>query len=384
MNRLPALSWLLSLAALLALHAPAGAATALPFSDGHWELRGEQTAFETVDGRETLRLTTGWAFRRDVRLQDGSIDLDVQVTRRRSFVYLTFRMVSDKEFEDLYLRPHKSGLPDALQYAPVFQGQSAWQLFHGPGGTAAVELEPGVWTHLRLVLKGAQAAVFVGDMAKPALVIPRLGRAPQPGYLALRGFLPAGVPGEGPIARYANVSIDPEAVPFDFSTVPAPPGEEPGAVRAWRVSRAVAAGEGDPAQLPEALLRGETQVVEAEPGGRVVLHHYVQMPGGGNAVSAAARVQVHAEQAGLRRFDLGFSDAATVFLNGQPLYHGDDSYRFDNPRREGLMHFGQAALYLPLRAGDNELVVVVSDGFGGWGLMGRFADSRGLTVTPGD
>ena len=84
----------------------------------------------------------------------------------------------------------------------------------------------------------------------------------------------------------------------------------------------------------------------------------------------------------LTGFDLGFSDTATVFLNDQPVYHGDDHFSVDEPRREGLMHYGQATLFLPLRAGTNELVVVVSDRFGGWGLMGRFSDARGLSVEP--
>ena len=42
----------------------------------------------------------------------------------------------DGENEEIYLRPHKTNLPDAIQYAPVFRGQSAWQLYHGPGNTA--------------------------------------------------------------------------------------------------------------------------------------------------------------------------------------------------------------------------------------------------------
>ena len=44
------------------------------------------------------------------------------------------------------------------------------------------------------------------------------------------------------------------------------------------------------------------------------------------------------------------------------------------------MHFGQAPLFLPLEAGENELAIVVGDRFGGWGLMARFADPAGLTV----
>ena len=35
------------------------------------------------------------------------------------------------------MRPHKSGKPDALQYTPVFNGLSAWQLYYGDGCTNA-------------------------------------------------------------------------------------------------------------------------------------------------------------------------------------------------------------------------------------------------------
>jgi hypothetical protein len=96
--------------------------------------------------------------------------------------------------------------------------------------------------------------------------------------------------------------------------------------------------------------------------------------------SVAARLHVRADREGLRTFDLGYSDIATVFVNGRALYTGDQRYSFDTPRREGLLGLDQARLYLPLRAGDNEIVVLVSDTFGGWALMGRFVDPSGLTV----
>ena len=69
------------------------------------------------------------------------------------------------------------------------------------------------------------------------------------------------------------------------------------------------------------------------------------------------------------------------FVNGTPLFRGEASYSFDRPRREGLIGFDQARLYLPLKADDNELAVIVTDSFGGWGLMGRFVDEKGATVT---
>jgi hypothetical protein len=370
---------MLTLAFVVAGALPAAAQTPLPFADKKWAIEGERARIEAADGKDVLSLETGEATRRDVRMQDGTIDFDVQVTPRRSFVYLKFRIQSEREHEEIYLRPHKSSLPDAVQYAPVFDGRSAWQLFHGPGGTAAVTFNHGAWTHVRLVAKGRQAVLFVGDMTNPALIMPRLAREPASGYLALAGFLPANVPGSGPIARYANVTVRPDYTPFDFSSIEAPATAEPGAVREWRLSKPYVPADAGSMTLPSDLFGTDARTVTAEASGLVLLNRFIPTPPG-KPSGAAARITIKAAEAGHRQFDLGFSDIATVFLNGQPLYRGDARYSFDAPRQEGLIGYGQASLYLPLRAGDNELVIVVTDVFGGWGLQGRFADMPGLTI----
>jgi len=72
-----------------------------------------------------------------------------------------------------------------------------------------------------------------------------------------------------------------------------------------------------------------------------------------------------------------------VFLNGAALFTADDSYSFERPRREGLIGLDQGTVYLPLRAGENELVLAVTDVFGGWGLMGLLGrvDSNAVAVS---
>jgi hypothetical protein len=366
------------LALVLLVAAPAAGAD-LPFSSG-WELSPKGVRPERVDGRDALAFETGMAARRDVSLLDGTIEMDVQVTRRRSFVYVTFRMQDDREYEDFYLRPHKSGLPDAVQYAPVYQGQSAWQLYHGPGATAAVEFEPGAWTHLRLVLKGTRAAVFLGSGERPVMVA-NLGREPKAGYIALRAFLPPDTPGSGPIARFANVVVRPNETPFDFSTVQVesvPPSR--GVIRQWAVSQTIPATDDPPVALPAAEALGAFRAVDARANGLVELHRFVTLPKGSRVAACVARVKVRSATAGIRALDLGFSDRATVFVNGRPVFYADQGYSFDTPRREGLIGLDQARVYVPLEAGENEVAVLVSDSFGGMGIMGRFADPSGLEV----
>ena len=361
---------------------PGTIARALPFTDGGWTLGGAKTASSRVDGREVLSMETGTAERRDVSLLDGTIDFDVKVTRRRSFVYVHFRMLSSDEHEEMYLRPHKSGLPDALQYAPVWQGESAWQLHHGPGGTGAIEFTPGVWTHVRVALEGRHAALFVGDMKAPALLVPELSREPRAGHIGLGSFLPTGVPGAGPIAEFSNVVVRAGASGVDFdaaiAAVPKTPASNALVVREWAVSKAFALAPLAPVpSLP--ATPDPYQIVAAEPNGRVQLHRSVALPGTPLA-AAVARVSITTRTAGIYPMDLGFSDIATVFLNGRPVFTRDDSYSYDRPRREGLIGMDQARVYLPLNAGTNELSILVGDKFGGWGLMAQFPQPAGLTL----
>lgn len=363
---------------ILAIAATTAGAQSVPFDAG-WQLRGDSTRIETFDGRSTLTTHSGFAFRRDVRFMDGTIDLDVLTTERRSFVYVMFRMQSDSTFEDFYLRPHKSNAPDALQYAPVYQASSAWQLYHGSSatkGTAAVEIPDGRWNHLRIVVRGRQAAFFLNDTTKPALVVNRLGHVPAAGYLALRGFLPAGAPGSGPIARFANLRIRPDYFPYSFA--PAAEPAIPGVVRSWLVGNPVVAPDSTPFDTFSRLVPG-TRRVEALPSGLLELHRVVPLRAGMRDVATTARIVVHADSAGTWPLELGFSDQVVALVNGRPVFQGDQSYDYAN-RRDGLIGFSQAKLFLPLRAGRNTIDFVVRDVFGGWGIMARFPSLAGIRL----
>ncbi len=93
-----------------------------------------------------------------------------------------------------------------------------------------------------------------------------------------------------------------------------------------------------------------------------------------------ARLVVRAERDTVQPMRLGFSDYVTVFVNGKPLLSGDAHYSFDVPRQEGLIALSQATAWLPLRRGDNEILLAVSDGFGGWGLMAQLDPVPGVRV----
>ena len=314
------------------------------------------------------------------RFADGTVEFDLALTGDRSFVYLQFRMVSDEEHEEIYFRPHQSLLPDAIQYTPVFHGAGNWQLYHGEGYTAAAPLPPNAWIHIKLVVSGSRAAVFVGDTETPQMAIPRLARSPEAGYVAVRSFLPGGRPEGVYPAHYANFVVRPGDVPFDFSQVPVREERKAGVVDTWSLSPAFVPPDGGVVRdvPPVSTWRRVT----AEPSGLVVIGRYLGRLKGTRRVAALAGVSLVAAEARTVRFRMGYSDQVSVFLNGTLLFSGDDSYSFNFPRRQGLIGLSQGTLYLPLRRGDNELLLAISDAFGGWGVMGRLDEAEGVSVRP--
>ncbi|MBC7894772.1 MAG: hypothetical protein H7066_05130 [Cytophagaceae bacterium] len=334
-----------------------------------------QGAPYTLEGRATMlpadsgvRIASGRARLSGPAFRDGTIEFDMTLAEGRAFSYVEFRTGADGEGEEVYFRNHKSGLPDAIQYAPVNQRQSAWQLFHGAGGTASVPLSIGRPMHVRLEVRGSQAVLFLDRQANPVLVMRRLGRSPRSGGISLRGFVPQGSPATH-AATFSNVVVTPEQTSFRFDTL-APPADSVGnAVRDWELSAPFLAPAAHVTSLPTPA--GTTTRVRARASGLLMLDEHVARPQGTTRPTVVASFQLNATRPTRQRIDFGFSDAATIFVNGEPIASVDASYSYDLPRQEGLIGPDQLVSYVPLRAGTNVVSVVVGDVFGGWGVQAR-------------
>lgn len=114
------------------------------------------------------------------------------VSGERGFAGLMFRVQDAKNFEHFYIRPHQSGNPDANQYTPVFNGVSAWQLYHGPGYGAPVEYRFDEWMHVKVVYAGSRADVYI-DSDAPVLRVNNLKRGETAGSIGVHAasFAPA-------------------------------------------------------------------------------------------------------------------------------------------------------------------------------------------------
>jgi len=354
--------------------------TPVPAESPRWELEGEAKPVE-YQGRKCILLNGGAATLKDFELRDGVIDVDVSTPASRGFFGIQFRIdKAGTNAEWIYLRQHKSGLPDAMQYTPILNTGLNWQIYNGPGFTGAVDIPRGSWLHLRLEITGAQAKFYVKDMEKPALVMNDLKSGVEKGQVAL-----AALTGETYFSNF-EIRSTPDAA-WERRLPPMPPGT----LTRWSLSPAYDALAQD---LEKPLTASENnaipwQEVEAEPPGFVVIYRYRQAPhlrvSFANDFSKRlepqpgmkliyARTTIESDRDQVKKLLIGYSDDVSVFLNGNILFRGRSAQNFRDPGFLGIVNPENDAVYLPLKKGTNELLLAVSELGGGWGFICRLAD----------
>lgn len=343
------------------LFAAASTVTAetLDFEGAAWEIVGDSARVENFAGREgTLRLDNSTAFLASVSYRDVVIEFDINHPPDRAFLGVAFRAEDFGNFEEFYIRPHRSDVPDSFQYTPVFNGSYGWQLYAGPGFSGALPHAPGVWRHVKVIAKGDLAVVFVDDMSKPALHMHDLKRDTASGFVGLR------VLSYTSAAHFSNFAVR-DAADESLPVVPSVDGREcASCIRSWEISPVLSHGV-DVGELPR---EGWTEVV-TEPDGLLNIARYRRFEEeSGDTVFARITIRTETEQR--KMLELGFSDAATVYLNGFPIFSGDDTYASRDYRFLGTIGFFDRA-YLPLRPGENEVLIAVREAFGGWGLKAK-------------
>jgi hypothetical protein len=366
---------------LLAALPVAGQQTlAVPADSARWDLQGEAKAAE-YQGHKALLLDGGAALLKDFEMRDGVIDVDVATSAKRGFFGIQFRLDGDgSNGEEVYLRPHKSGLPDAIQYTPILNTGRNWQIYNGPGFTGAVDIPKDVWFHLRLQVVGAQAKLYVQDMDKPALVMNDLKSGLQKGQVALFDLIGA--------TYFSNFEIrmTPDA-PWERQLPPMPPGT----LTKWSLSPSYDA-LGRNLERPLSSEESDAihwQDVEAEPPGFIVLYRFREAPHPMVTFQGDfskrlepqpgmkvlyARTTIESDRDQVKKLELGYSDDVSVFLNGKILYRGRSAQGFRDPGFLGIVNPENDAVYLPLKKGRNELMLALSELGGGWGFICRLAD----------
>jgi sugar lactone lactonase YvrE len=338
-----------------------GTEETISFDSERWQL-GPTSRIEEFMGRKALTLT-GTAFLKDVEFENGVVEMDLAFKEGRVFPTIIFRRQDEANYEEFYVRPHKSGKPDALQYTPVFNGLSAWQLYYGEGCTNTWTFTTNEWIHIKLEIAGIQARVFIGENKNPALEINDLKLGCTRGGLGLKVVGPIG------LAYFADFKYrHDDSLEFE----PPTKAETPfGMITEWELSQAFEYNLLDLKNYPSQhiLKKVEWKSVVSEPSGLVNVSRYVRkgpvVPG-----IVLARTMVSADKEKLIELQFGYSDLVSIFLNGRLLFWGYSAYQSRDPFFQGRVGLFDS-LFLPLRKGDNELLLLLAESTGGWGFKCR-------------
>jgi hypothetical protein len=357
----------------------AAEAESFPADSPRWQLGPKAKATDYL-GRRCLALEDAPATLKDFEITDGVIDVDMAGTETRGFYNISFRTQPSGDGELVYLRAHKTGLNDAQQYSPMFKGVGPWQIYNGPGFTAPVDIPREIWFHVRLEITGAQAKLYVSDMAVPSLVMNDLKSGMRKGGVGFYGV------------HISNVEIrrmPPSVWERHEPAIPA------ATITKWSLSPSMDALERD---LERPLSKSEAdsmkwQEITAEPPGFVVINRYRKGPDlrptffndfskrlepqkGMQVVYARTTILSDREQ--VKKLNIGYSDDVSLILNNRILYRGRSAQRFRDPGFLGIVNAENDAVYVPLKKGRNELVLAVSELTGGWGFICRFDDMNGI------
>ena len=121
----------------------------------------------------------------DTHFRDGAIDIDVAGKpgkgsdgSARGFIGVIFHVQSDSRFEIIYLRPTNSHADDQLRRNHTTQYSSEpdwpWDRLRkeSPGVYESwVDMQTGDWTHMRIVVHGTDASLYLNHAQNPCLIV---------------------------------------------------------------------------------------------------------------------------------------------------------------------------------------------------------------------
>lgn len=307
---------------------------------------------------------------KDLNFTNGTIEYDMEPLDPR-FTSFYFRWKDAKENECFYFRTERAGNPqaiDAVQYAPFLDGVNLWDmLFHFQTNA---DFKKDDWNHVKLVISGKQMRAYINDMLHPALEVPMLEGNVSSGTLAFDGQVII----SGLKVKHNSVEgLAPEAG-ID------PTASDPRYIRKWQVSKPITTDKNidfSYEYFPNAETKWED--ISADRHALINLTRKFGKTDGRRIVWLKTTIQSDNAQDKMLRF--GFSDEVWVIINDAPLYVDKNLYNTPMAKQpDGRCSIENTSFKVPLKEGDNLLMVGVTNFFYGWGIVARLDNLDGIRI----
>lgn len=349
-----------------------GIAQVIPLDTAHWNIQARAYIIENYRGAQAIYMQAGAMTLKDVEFLNGTIEFDLFLKEEQAFPGISFRN-RDGNAEQFYVRPHLSGKPDANQVAPKVKGVTPWQLCFGPRYSFPYEYRYDDWTHVKILVDGDRAQVFLDHADVPHLSW-YLFHPAQKGGITLQGGNRTGM-------HLANIKVDHQRPSLvDFQPVERQAIE--GLIQNWEISD----------MFEEQLLDDQSGIkqlienrkwqgsVKIEEGTAANISRIQTLYNGEEGNTVFAKIEITSDRDQVKLFEFGYSDRVVAILNGTPIYKGTNRWRSRDYRYLGTVGLFDA-IYLDLKKGKNTLLMAVSEDFGGWLITGRFRDNEGIGIT---
>ena len=359
--------------------------TTVPFTDKRWKIESVGQMIEYYKGYECLYLKLGRATLSDVQFLNGIIEFDICLTEQVSFSGFFFRQTSPGNYEEFYFRAQQSGNPDAYQYTPVFNGDPAWQLYHdqfdgvndgyihwkpkGPlnGYNSVIEFPFERWAHVKLVVKNDRSELYFDNKL---IGVNKLLQEQKAGAIGLSSNIAA--------MRFANFTYT-STDNVEIKSKQSFPNNIPAnSIMQWTVSNSFKEDALKDKNILDAAFVNKLKwsKLAIENGGFANLARLSPVTDSNTVI---AKFTVVSDKDQVKKLDFGYSDRVKAFCNGQVIYSGNNFFRTRDYRYLGTIGYFES-LYLPLKKGENTIMLAVSETFGGWGVMGKWENMDGIQV----
>lgn len=357
-----------------------------PLSEKHWIPKSDNVQFVDYKSTKAVKSSNDESFEillKDQEFSIGTIEFDVEL-KGMGFPGINFHLDEETgNSEVFYLRYFGRLSPlsrTTMQYAVFIDGINLWDLTDEyQAGAALTENE---WNHIKLVISENQMKVYVNNMERAALLVPALEGLTKTGKISLNGDV-----------IYANFKMTPNAtedvphgVGYDYTY------NDPNFLRNWEVQEPIAFAMGkDPMKQIEADL-GTTidpayydaskswSPVSAKYRGMVNLTEKFGATEIGTRRLTWLRTTVTSAREQEKMLRMGFSDEVWVFINGEPLHQNKNYYGSPGMKEpRGRATLENTKFEVPLKEGENEILIGLSNYFFGWGLTARWNDTAGLS-----
>ena len=330
----------------------------------YWDVGKQDASFTTRDGKDVVKFERGIVWAKGVDFADGIIEADLSVSPERSFGGICFRGDEEGNAELIYIRVPLSGRDDAIQYVPTFNKEVNWQLY--PEHQANYTFPQTGWVHMKIVLSGNTAQLFMDTVTSPVLTVANLRTHNRSGKI---GFTCLGE------ETFANLTYTP--MPRSALT-PVSMRKEDGLIIQYQISQSYTIDKNTKEVAYPSSMKLNWKTVATDEDGLLDISKYYAKQNAETYESRSndmvwLRQELVADEPVTRKMNFDFSNQVWVFLHGQILYHGDHSFFLKGTFFIGSIEkkFISDAIYLPLKKGKNELLIGISAVANGWGIISK-------------